>query len=39
VETFSVSVWREVMLSYLQDPTGFNGLRRLAEAPQSQTSP
>jgi len=33
VETFSEPVWREVMLGYLQDPAGFSGLRRLAEAP------
>ncbi|MBF7730624.1 alpha/beta hydrolase [Pseudomonas sp. N040] len=35
VETFNVPVWREVMLTYLQDPAGFSGLRRLAEVPAS----
>ena len=37
VETFNEPAWREVMLHYLQDPAGFSGLRRLAEAPASQT--
>jgi fermentation-respiration switch protein FrsA (DUF1100 family) len=39
VQTFNEPVWREVMLSYLQDPTGFNGLRRLAEVPENHPSP
>ena len=39
VETFSVPVWREVMLAYLQDPAGFSGLRRLAEVPESTRLP
>ena len=37
VETFNEPAWREVMLHYLQDPAGFSGLRRLAEASASQT--
>ena len=37
VETFSEPTWREVMLLYLQDPAGFSGLRRLAEAPEQPT--
>lgn len=39
VETFSVPVWREVMLRYLQDPASFSGLRRLAEVPEGQSTP
>jgi fermentation-respiration switch protein FrsA (DUF1100 family) len=39
VQTFNEPVWREVMLRYLQDPTGFNGLRRLAEVPENHPSP
>ncbi len=34
VETFNVPVWREVMLTYLEDPARFSGLRRLAEVPE-----
>jgi len=34
-ETFNVPAWREVMLSYLQDPKSFYSLRRLAEVPES----
>lgn len=39
VETFNEPAWREVMLHYLQDPARFNGLRRLAEAPEAQPEP
>ncbi len=39
VETFSEPVWREVMLGFLEDPSAFNGLRRLAEAPLSPSLP
>lgn len=39
VETFNEQAWREVMLLYLQDPAGFSGLRRLAEAPAELTPP
>lgn len=33
VQTFADPVWRQVMLMYLSDPRGFDGLRRLAEVP------
>lgn len=33
VQTFNEPVWREVLLRFLDDPHGFTGLRRLAEAP------
>ena len=33
VQTFNEPVWREVLLRFLDDPQGFTGLRRLAEAP------
>lgn len=39
VETFNEAVWREVMLGFLQDPSRFSGLRRLAEGPVSQGPP
>lgn len=33
VQTFADPTWRQVMLRFLDDPTHFNGLRRLAEVP------
>jgi len=33
VQTFNEPVWREVLLRFLDDPQGFTGLQRLAEAP------
>ncbi|WP_207870350.1 alpha/beta hydrolase [Pseudomonas sp. 51_B] len=33
VQTFADPVWRQVMLRFLDDPSHFNGLRRLAEVP------
>ncbi|WP_407315305.1 alpha/beta hydrolase [Pseudomonas sp. nanlin1] len=33
VQTFADKTWRQVMLRFLDDPTHFNGLRRLAEVP------
>ncbi|KPX31026.1 alpha/beta hydrolase [Pseudomonas ficuserectae] len=33
VQTFADPLWRQVMLRYLDDPTHFNGLRRLAQVP------
>ena len=33
VQTFADPTWRQVMLSYLDDPQHFNGLRRLGEMP------
>ncbi|MGL4317187.1 MAG: alpha/beta hydrolase [Pseudomonas sp.] len=33
VQTFNDPTWRDVLLRYLQDPSGFVGLRRLAEVP------
>lgn len=33
VQTFGDPTWRQVMMRYLEDPTHFNGLRRLAEVP------
>ena len=38
VQTFADPVWRQVMLMFLSDPTGFTGLRRLAEVPNTPTS-
>jgi fermentation-respiration switch protein FrsA (DUF1100 family) len=37
VQTFADPLWRQVMLRYLDDPTHFNGLRRLAEVPNYPT--
>lgn len=33
VQTFADKTWRQVMLRFLDDPSHFNGLRRLAEVP------
>ncbi|NIF19503.1 alpha/beta hydrolase [Pantoea sp. Cy-639] len=33
VQTFADPIWRQVMLRFLDDPSHFNGLRRLAEVP------
>ncbi|ANY89069.1 MULTISPECIES: alpha/beta hydrolase [Pseudomonas] len=33
VQTFADPTWRQVMLRFLDDPSHFNGLRRLAEVP------
>ncbi|UVM23042.1 alpha/beta hydrolase [Pseudomonas wadenswilerensis] len=33
VQTFADKTWRQVMLRFLDDPSRFNGLRRLAEVP------
>lgn len=33
VQTFADPTWRQVMLRFLEDPSHFNGLRRLAEVP------
>lgn len=33
VQTFADPSWRQVMLRFMDDPTHFNGLRRLAEVP------
>ena len=33
VQTFADPTWRQVMISYLDDPQHFNGLRRLAQIP------
>ena len=33
VQTFADPTWRQVMISYLEDPQHFNGLRRLAQIP------
>ncbi|MBA1203746.1 alpha/beta hydrolase [Pseudomonas capeferrum] len=33
VQTFADPTWREVMMRFLDDPSHFNGLRRLAEVP------
>ncbi|HKS15429.1 MAG TPA: alpha/beta hydrolase [Pseudomonas sp.] len=33
VQTFADPTWRQVMLRFLDDPTHFNGLRRLGEVP------
>ncbi|MBH3462520.1 alpha/beta hydrolase [Pseudomonas putida] len=33
VQTFADATWRQVMLRFLDDPSHFNGLRRLAEVP------
>lgn len=33
VQTFADPTWRTVMLRFLQDPSHFNGLRRLGEVP------
>ncbi len=38
VQTFAEPAWRQVLLSYLDDPQGFTGLRRLAEIPESESS-
>ncbi len=37
VQTFADPTWRKVMLLYLEDPTGFVGLRRLAEVPNTES--
>ncbi|EGH02263.1 putative lipoprotein, partial [Pseudomonas amygdali pv. aesculi str. 0893_23] len=37
VQTFADPLWRQVMLRYLDDPTHFNGLRRLAQVPDYPT--
>ncbi len=37
VQTFADSTWRKVMLRYLEDPTGYVGLRRLAEVPNTES--
>ncbi len=36
VQTFADPVWRQVMLMYVSDPRGFDGLRRLAEVPNAE---
>ncbi len=33
VQTFADPTWRQVMIRYLEDPSHFNGLRRLGEIP------
>ena len=33
VQTFAAQAWRDVLLSFLEDPQAFTGLRRLAEVP------
>jgi len=33
VQTFADPTWRQVMLRFIDDPSHFNGLRRLAEVP------
>ncbi len=35
VQTFADPTWREVMLRFLDDPSHFTGLRRLAEVPNA----
>ncbi|WP_088523256.1 MULTISPECIES: alpha/beta hydrolase [unclassified Pseudomonas] len=35
VQTFADPTWREVMLRFLDDPSHFSGLRRLAEVPNA----
>ncbi|MDO7900023.1 alpha/beta hydrolase [Pseudomonas citrulli] len=39
VQTFADPTWRTVMLRYLDDPTHFDGLRRLGEVPNYPKSP
>jgi hypothetical protein len=35
VQTFADPTWRTVMLSFLDDPQRFSGLRRLAQIPDT----
>ena len=39
VQTFADPVWRQVMLEFLDDPSHFSGLRRLAQVPNDWNEP